>query len=71
MGAATQSSLTHNVVSLPPGPRKLKDTLSTKVGHLVEPYLQGRVVPAGAYKETIGKIDCAFFPTNLTTEDLW
>ena len=46
----------HYVVNLPPGPRKMKDTLSSKVGNLMEPYLQDGVIPAGAYKETIGKI---------------
>ena len=46
----------HDVVRLPPGPRKLKETLSTKVGHLVEPFLQDGTIPPASYKETINAI---------------
>ena len=47
---------TLHVVRLPPGPRKVKDTLSTKVGHLVEPFLQDSIIPAASFKDTINKI---------------
>ena len=46
----------HEIVNLPPGPRRMKETLKTKVGHLVEPHLVNGVIPAGSYKSTIDKI---------------
>ena len=46
----------HEVVNLPSGPRRMKETLSSKVGHRVAPHLVDNIVPAAAYKETIDKI---------------
>ena len=48
--------VSHDIVKLPPGPRRMKETLSTKVGHLVEPYLVNGNIPVGAYKTTIDAI---------------
>ena len=45
-----------DTVNLPPGPRRMKDTLRTKVGHLVEPFLVNNQIPNGAYKTTIDAI---------------
>ena len=46
----------HRIVNLPPGPRRKKETLTTKVGHLVEPHLVNNAVPADAYKTTVDQI---------------
>ena len=46
----------HHIVNLPPGPRRSKETLKTKVGHLVEPHLVNGIIPPGAHKPTIDKI---------------
>ena len=35
----------HSVVNLPPGPRTMKNTLKTKVQHLVDPYTVGGIIP--------------------------
>ena len=55
-GAQNPEHPAHRIVNLPPGPRKMKDTLKTKVGHLVEPHLVNGVLPAGSHKQTINKI---------------
>ena len=34
----------------------MKETLSTKVGYLVEPHLQDGIIPPTSYKDTISKI---------------
>ena len=46
----------HRIVNLPPGPRRMKETLKSKVGHLVEPHLVNGVIPPGSYKSSINKI---------------
>ena len=46
----------HEVVNLPPGPRQMKDSVGTKVGHLVSPFLVNGVIPDGAVKSTIDRI---------------
>ena len=51
-GAQQPDHPSHRVVNLPPGPRRMKETLKTKVGHLVEPHLVNGVVPPGSYKST-------------------
>ena len=44
----------HHYVRLPPGPRLMKHTLQSKVGSLVEPYLNGDgVIEPGSYQSTI------------------
>ena len=46
--AQQPSHPSHQVVNLPPGPRMMKQTLKSKVGHLVEPHLVNDIIPAGA-----------------------
>ena len=46
----------HRIVNLPAGPRRMTETLMSKVGHLVEPHLENGVIPPGAYKSSIDKI---------------
>ena len=55
-GALQPDHPAHKVLSLPPGPRRMKETLKTKVGHLVEPHLVNGVIPPGSYKSTINDI---------------
>ena len=47
---------TNWVVNLPPGAQQKNETLSTKVGHLVNPHLVDNVVPSGAFRVTIDSI---------------
>ena len=42
----------YDVVTLPPGHRQMKQTLASKCGPTVEPFLQNGVIPPAAYKET-------------------
>ena len=46
----------YQVINLNPGPRRLKETLTSKVGHFVEPHLVNGVLPAGTYKTTFDRI---------------
>ena len=46
----------HEIVKLPPGPRRMKHTLATKVGHLVDPYLVNGIIPDGAVKTAVDGI---------------
>jgi hypothetical protein len=52
----------NELVKLPPGPRRnaqgrhFKETLSSKFGNSVSPYLQGGVIPKANYKKTKGSI---------------
>ena len=46
----------HDTVQLPPGPRQMKQTLKTKVGNLVEPFLVDGIIPAGASKQAVDGI---------------
>ena len=46
----------YDVVNLPPGPRQMKQTLRSKVGDLVEPFLVNNVIPDGAYKAALDSI---------------
>ena len=39
-----------------PGHRQMKFTLQSKVGEVVEPFLQNGVIPAGEYRETLKKV---------------
>ena len=43
----------------------MKETLRSKIGHLVEPHLVNGVIPAGTYKSTIDKIH-----TNVVQESI-
>ena len=54
-GAQQPDHPAHQIVNLPPGPRRMKDTLKTKVGHLVEPHLVDGVLPASTLKPTFIK----------------
>ena len=55
-GAQNPDHPAHWVVNLPPGPRRMKETLVTKVGHLVELHLVNGTLPDGALKSMIDKI---------------
>ena len=46
----------HDVVKLPLGRRRNRETLQSKCMDLVEPYLENGVIPRSKYKETLGKI---------------
>ena len=47
----------HRLVTLPPGPRRMKETLRSKVIHQVEPYLDANgVIALGTYQQTIQSI---------------
>ena len=46
----------HYFVRLPPGPRRMKETLSTKVSHLVSPFLVDDVMPVGGCKQAMDAI---------------
>ena len=52
-GAQQPDHPSHRVFNLSPGPRRLKETLKSKVGHLVEPHLVNGVLPVGALKPTV------------------
>ena len=46
----------HQVIHLPQGPRHNKETLSSKVGHLVEPHLVNGEIPPGTFRSTINQL---------------
>ena len=48
--------VSHDVVNLAPGPRRIRETLKSKCGSMVEPYLENGIIPPGRYKETIKNI---------------
>ena len=48
--------VSHDVVTLPSGPRRMKETLQTKCWDLVEPHLQDSVIPPSSYKDTLAHI---------------
>ena len=56
----------HDVVTLPPGPRKMKQTLASKCGPTVEPFLQNGVIPPTAYKKTINQIHSEVVRDSIT-----
>ena len=64
-GAQQPEHPSHQVVNLNPGPRRLKDTLQTKVGHLVEPHLVNGVLPPSTFKTSIGLIHSAVVQETL------
>ena len=55
-GAQQPEHPAHRVVNLPPGPRRNKETLNSKVGHLVSPHLIDSIIRPGELKPTIVKI---------------
>jgi hypothetical protein len=61
----------HELVKLPPGPRRnaqgrpLKETLSSKFGDSVSPYLQGGVIPEASYQKTKDSIHTAAVRTSI------
>ena len=48
--------VSHDVVSLPSGPRRMKETLQSKCQDLVEPYLRDGAIPPDALKVTLNGI---------------
>ena len=54
--ASCPSHPSHHLASVPPGPRRMKETLSSKYGPVVRPFLSDGVIPAADVKKVSDKI---------------